>query len=160
MAIKMYKKKQLSYKNGYVIKDDKVVGIDNEVVDLFNKLERDYQKAMWDKVHPVLPQAQPEEFRFATEHGKTFVNVQAETPNLDAAVEQAMKLVYDLDTLEAVNKINDYMEGIHPIIQFVNDKRIVSLDQPNQHRFDLKFIGNPLELDKDALLSIVTMMFE
>ena len=160
MAMKMFDKKNCEYKGGYIVCDDKVVCIDNEVVDLFNKLEEDIQRAKFEAVNQVLePVALDFEFKRKTERGDIYPRVHAETPELDAMAERAMKVMDEVDEMAAAEKVNDYFDGIEPILLFVNDEFVVSGEQAVQHRFDLPTIGNPLELDKDKLSDLVIGMF-
>lgn len=158
--MKMYKKKELSYKNGYIVKDGKVIGIDNEVVDLINQLEEDYQRALWNKAHPAKPAVETPEFEFVTEHGDIYPNIVPETPYLDKAVKESMEIMKDIDAISTAQNVQYYLEGIQPVINFVNDKRVVSFNQENQHRFDCKLLGNPLKLDKNTIAEFVMQMFE
>jgi hypothetical protein len=160
MAMKMYKKNKLEYKNGYIVKGDKVVGIDNMIVAMFNELDTDLQKAEFRRQHPVKPVAEQPKFSRMTEHGEVFVQVGAETPVLDEMVEKTIAMLDEVDQLDIAKKVTEYMASIQQLIQWVEDDYVVTAEQQVQHRFDLPFVGNPLELDKDLLLGMVVNMFE
>jgi hypothetical protein len=159
MAMKMFNKSECEYKGGYIVCDGKIVCVDNKVVDLFNKLDIDIQRAKWEAEHQVEPVVQTEKFRPKTEHGEIFPVIEANTPELDKLAEHAIKVMDEVDAMEDAAKANEYFAGLHPVIMFVNDEFIVSGDQPTQHRFDLPTIGNPLELDKNGLADLVMSMF-
>ena len=158
MAMKMIDKKDCEYKGGYIVNDGKIVCIDNKVVDLFNKLDVDIQRAKFeaDNYQVVTP---VKEFVPKTEHGALYPVVTVDTPELDKLAEHAMKVMDEVDAMADAAKANEYFAGIHPLIMFVNDEFIVSGEQAVQHRFDLPTIGNPLELDKDGLSDLVMSMF-
>lgn len=158
MAMKMIDKKDCEYKGGYIVNDGKIVCVDNEVVDLFNKLDVDIQRAEFvaDNQQLVTP---VKEFVPKTEHGALYPVVTAETPELDKLAEHAMKVMDEVDAMADATKANEYFAGIHQLIEFVNEDFIVSGEQAMQHRFDLPTIGNPLELDKDKLADLVVSMF-
>lgn len=158
--MKMYKKAECEYRNGYIVKGDEVVGIDNEVVDLLNKLEYDYQKAMFAKAHAVPPMPEVPEFGFRTERGEVFPQVSAETPKMDEMVANTIEMMEELDAMSMADACNEYFDGIEPLILFVNDDYVIGCEQAVQHRFDLKNIGNPLKLDKDKLTDFVIKMFD
>lgn len=158
--MKMYKKAECEYRNGYIVKGDEIICIDNEIVDLLNQLEYDYQKAMFEKANTIPPMPEAPEFGFVTERGKVFPHVHASTPKLDEVVETTMKIMDELDASNMADACNEYFEGIEPVLLFVNDGYVVDCEQAVQHRFDLKNIGNPLELDKDKLADFVIKMFE
>ena len=158
--MKMYEKKELEYKGGYLVAGDKVVGLDNNLVVLFNGLEEDYQFAKFMRTKEMLTLPSPTiEFHRKSEHGKIVPTIEVETPELDAAVEKSVKMMDELDTVSNAAKANEYLEKIMPLIQFVEDEFVVSVDQPKQYRFDLLCVGNPLELTKDKLVEMVTEMF-
>ena len=162
--MKMYKKKKLAYKNGYIVKDGKVIAIDNEIVDLFNKLEEDYQRYLHEKnvnlVAPFATHYANKPFARATEHGKVFAHVEPKTPELDAAVEKAVKIMDEIDSIALAEKCNEYMKKMQPLFRFASSKRVLDCKQAVQHQFDLPKLGNPLELDAEAIATIIMMMFQ
>lgn len=161
MAMKMYNKSECEYKGGYIVCEGKVVCVDNEVVDLFNKIEEDIQRAKFEREScgPLPCYKEPAEFTRTTEHDK-IPHIEAATPTLDAAEEKAVKIMDEIDAIADAKKINDYFGSIGPVIMFVNDEFIVSGEHAAQHRFDLPTIGNPLELDKGGLADLIVSMFE
>lgn len=159
MAMKMFNKSECEYKGGYIVCDGKVVCVDNEIVDLFNKLDIDVQRAEYEAKRCPGFAAPVEEFTPKSEHGAIYPKIEANTPELDKMTEQAMKIMDEVDAMADAAKANEYFESIYPLILFVNDEFIVSGEQATQHRFDLPTIGNPLELDKESLAGLVMSMF-
>lgn len=162
MAMKMFNKSECEYKGGYIVSNGEVVAIDNEIVDLLNKLEEDVQRVEFERTScGSLPCYQdPGEFTRISEHGKIMPFVGANTPELDKLAEQGMKIMDEIDKVADAAKANEYFNGIKLLIMFVNEEFIVSGEHGTQHRFDLPTIGNPLELDKDKLSELVIGMFE
>ena len=160
--MKMFDKKQCEYKGGYIVCDDEVVAIDNEIVDLFNKLEEDIQRAKFEAENcdPLPCYKEPGKFERITERGAIMPVASAPTPTLDKMAEKTMKILDELDDVANASRVNDYFAGIVPVIEFVNDPFIVSCENGTQHRFDLPTVGNPLELDRDKLSELVIRMFE
>lgn len=158
MAMKMISKKDCEYKGGYIVNDGNIVCIDNEVVDLLNKLDVDIQRAKFE-ANNHQPATPVKEFVPETEHGAIYPVIEADTPELDKLTEKSMKIMDEIDAMADAEMANMYFAGIHPLIMFVNDEFIVSGEQATQHRFDLPTVGNPLELDKNSLADLVMSMF-
>lgn len=160
--MKIFHKTDLEYKNGFLIKDDEVVGIDNEIVDLLNKLDTDIQRAEFiserqtgiDAVNEML------DVKFKPKSEFELPVVGTHTPYLDAKVEEAKAIMDELDGKDAADKANEYLKNIKPVVLFVKDDSIIEFEQPRQHRFDLPRIGNPLELDEETLALLVCKVFE
>lgn len=159
--MKMFNKSDCEYKGGYIVCDGEVVAVDNEVVDLFNKLEEDVQRAQFERGNcGSLPcYKQPDKFVRKTEHGSIYPHVTASTPTLDKMADRAIKMMDEIDEMAKADRANDYFEGIEPLLLFVNDEFIVSGEQGVQHRFDLPTLGDPLMIDKDTLSEFVIDMF-
>lgn len=160
MVMKMINKKDCEYKGGYIVCNGEVVCVDNEVVDLFNKLEEDVQRAQFEANKQPAIAVSDEKFARKTEHGKIMPIVKASTPELDNVVDKTMKIMDELDACASAELANDYFAGIKSLILFVNDEFVLSGEQATQHRFDLPTIGNPLELTKDDLSALVIGMFD
>lgn len=159
MTMKMFNKSECEYKGGYIVCDGKVVCVDNEIVDMFNRLDIDVQRAEYEAKSCPGFATPVEEFTPKSEHGAIYPVIEANTPELDAQAERAMKIMDEVDAMADAAKANEYFASIHPLILFVNDEFIVSGEQATQHRFDLPTIGNPLEFDKESLASLVMSMF-
>jgi hypothetical protein len=160
MAMKMINKKDCEYKGGYIVCDGKIVGVDNEIVDLLNKLDTDVQRAEFEKNHIAKPAMPMPEFEPKSEHGCLVPFIQADTPEMDKMAEHSMKIMDELDAVAGAELANEYIAGVGPLLMFVNDEFIVSGEQGTQHRFDLPVVGNPLELDKEKLADLIVGMFE
>ena len=159
MAIKMIDKKDCEYKGGYIVSDGKIVCVDNKIVELFNQLDTDVQRAQFEASKPVVIPFTGE-FERKTERGAIYPVIVADTPELDKMTDRAIRIMDEFDSMESVDKVNEYFEGIMPLVEFVNDDFIVSCDQEHQARFDLPTIGSPLEIDKDTLAEWIVGLFE
>lgn len=159
--MKMFNKTDCEYKNGYIVCGDEIMAIDNEVVDLFNKLENDIQKAAFEKRNcgPLPCYREPGQFVRETEHGYTLPEISVETPRIDKKIEEAQAIMEEIDAMNTADEINEYISGIKPVMLFVQDEFIVPCESESAHRFDLPTIGNPLELTKSELVEFVTGMF-
>lgn len=160
MTMKMFNKAECEYKSGYIVCNGEVVCIDNEIVDLFNKLDVDVQRARYEAQSCAGVAAPADEFRPCSEHGAVYPVIEVETPELDKMTDRTMKMMDEIDTMANATKANEYIAGILPLCRFVGDDFIVSAEHSTQHRFDLPAVGNPLELDKEKLSDLIIEMFE
>ena len=161
--MKMFNKSECTYKGGYIVCNDEIVGIDNEIVDLFNKLETDIQEAEFKRIEcikcPGKLLADKDSFHRKSEFGARIPRMSVKTPLMDAKFKESMELMEEIDNVDNSEKANEYFEGIMPLIEFVNDPFIVECAQPSQHRFDLPTVGNPLEVDPETLVKLVAGIF-
>ena len=159
--MKIHNKNDLTYKNGYIIHGDEVVSIDNEIVDLLNKLDIDIQRSEWRQAkfeHAREAWKEAEE-KFEPKSEFILPEVGAETPVLDAKVEETKLLMDEIDAKAYAAQANKYLAGIKPVVLFVQDDSVIEFEQPVQHRFDLPTIGNPLELTDETLALLVCRVY-
>lgn len=153
--MKMYKKKDLSYKNGLIVAPDgEVVAIDNEVVDMANELETRIQKASYLKSQPE-PVAIPTLEGFVRQTETTLTSFVCDTPLMDEQVERSMKLMEEIDDQAMTDKLNEQLKYLTPLVYFVKDDELLSVENDSQHRFDVPVMGNPLEWTEDLLMEFV-----
>lgn len=155
---KMYKKSKLSYKNGFIVKGDKVVGVDNTIVSALNRFERAYQKFLWNENIEKPKPIEDKPFMFETEHGNIYPKVTPETPLLDIKALETMTIMDELDEIKAAEKINEIFDDNLDLFAWLDSEYIVSCKHQQQLRFDLQYLGNPLELTKDMLCKIIIEM--
>ena len=161
--MKMYNKCDLEYTNGYLVFDGEIIPIDNEIVDLANKFERDSQLAEFKKKQDAVNESakkfviQDSEFKFESE--RTVPQAVPSTPLLDKKAEEAIKLMDELDDIAAAKAVNEYFSCMTPLLYFINDDVVVSCEgQVKQHRFDLPTLGNPLLWDYDFVCMTVNRL--
>ena len=156
--MKIYKKEECKYVNGYITHGDDIVAIDNEVVDLFNKLDTDIQRKVWSLKNEVKP-IHVDEFTRISEHSAELPMLIAKTPILDAKVEEALNLVDELDKMEIADEVNSYCKMLNEVFHFVNADYVIDNEmQGHQHRFDLPTIGDPLGYNADMLQAMIVNM--
>lgn len=151
--MKMYKKTECEYKNGYIVNGDEVVGIDNEVVLMLNNLDVDVQRARFEQANKVKPQ-ETKEFVPESEH-QVLAEIVVKTPKLDEFAETAMEIMEEIDAVNTAEAATDYLAHIQKALMFAHDEEIVEFAQSVQLRFDLPTIGNPLDLDPLAISKFV-----
>ena len=155
--MKLYKKSDLEFRHGMLIANDgNVVAVDNEIIDLANELETEYQKACYLEEQPEpVPERSLDNFEREHYVGNPRLHVNINTPLLDAKIEEAMSIMTELDAASANNNINDLFEQFSPLVDFVASDEVLSIDgQVSQHKFDTPKIGNPLEITNQKLVFI------
>lgn len=155
--MKIYKKSKLTFKNGYLVnKKNKVIAIDNEIVDLANELETRIQKFIFNKVHEVNIEEPPV---FTRMHDGMDYAIKFETPLQDAKVKEAMDLMGELDNWNAAEAANEEMSHtFRPLLDFINNDEVMAVEGARLHKFDLPYLGNPLELEIDKVVQIFAII--
>ena len=156
----MYEKYELTYKNGYIVnKDDCIINVDDNLVRMFNDLERRLQKALYNANTKQEPAIYPG-FEFISEHYDK-IELKADTPKLDAKIQESIDIMDEIDNLDVSNKAKVLLDRYEPIVEFVRDDFVVpSLSPSAPKKFDLRFLGNPLKLDLQDLVSKILIIAE
>jgi len=155
--MKIYKKEVCMYVDGYIVCGDEVVGVPTAIIHQLNKLETDMQKAEHRRANKIELKA-PEPF-VRKHEGKSHIVVTPDTPVLDEAVDKAMKLMDDIETVEAASAVNDYLADLESAIEWIQSPNVVSSDTVLVEKFDLPTLGNPLELDEEDIVEAVVNLF-
>ena len=155
--MKLFKKEDCKYIDGYIVCGDEVVGVSLPVVRQLNKLETDLQRALHAEKHKVEP---VEVTPFVRQHeGDSRIVITPVTKSLDEAIDKAKDIMDDLDLLEAASAMNDYLADIESAVAWVQSENIVSMQSGMVERFDLPMLGNPLELDEGSIVEAVGSLF-
>lgn len=155
---KMYKKDKLQYKNGFIVKGDKVIGIDNAIVAALNRFERAYQKFLWNENVEKPKPIENKQFMFETEHGKIYPKVTPDTPLLDLKALEAITIMDELDEIKTAETVNKIFEDNFDLFAWLDSEYVIGCKHQQQLQFDLHYLGNPLELTKDRLADIIIEM--
>ena len=156
--MKMYAKNGLKYKNGLIVTTEgDVVGVDNEVVDLANEIETAYQKAVWLKIQPSVC-AGPDYSKFERKTETVIEGFVVDTPIMDKKVEEAQKLMEEIDSVQLNETMNNMLAGLTPLVYFVTDDDVLSCENAAPHHFDCPMLGNPLEWTMDTLINAVAII--
>lgn len=155
--MRYYSKSGLRYHNGYLLDEtNQVLVPSHSLVKQFNELEYKLQEARWKAELPSVKVGP--DFKFDSEHTATTFRYEADTPCLDEQVEWSMKIMEELDEVEKADKRNKILDELFLVVGFVEDDKVM-LDDSGMFstvtRFDLKNIGNPLELTPDKLREII-----
>lgn len=155
--MKVYPKNELMYKNGLLVTaNGDVVCLDNEVVDMANELETRIQKASYLNAQPEATKAPSlDGFKRKTETVvSAFVNY---TPLMDQKVKDTLALMEELDNAVVIDKLNEQVKNLTPLVYFVKEDDVLSVEHVAPHRFDVPTMGNPLTWDEDKLMTFVAM---
>lgn len=156
---KLYKKSDLTFKNGIVVDDDgNVIGLPAQVAVGLEKIEVAIQKAEYLKSQP---KAQPipslEGFKRKSAL-KPDIKIESETPTIDKMVEEAKTLHKEMKLSMGTDKLNGIIEKFPEVFRFTEDDSFVG--EEHGTALDLPTLGNPLELTSDQLLQHITEVLD
>lgn len=159
--MKMYNKKDLTYKNGMLVaKDGEVIGVDSEIVDLANELETKVQKAAWLETQPETC-AGPDYASFCRKHeADAEIDLfSCATPTLDKKAEESLKMMDEIELQQLCDEANHTLVGLTPLIQFVKDDSVVSCEATSVRKFDCPTMGNPLDWTFEDIQKFVSLTY-
>jgi len=120
--VKLVKKEDCIIKNGYVTNGGEVIALPAGVYRCLDKLNYMYQAAEYNKENTPEVRKAPAPFKpkmdYADRHGAA---VEAETPALDKAVDEALAIAKDIKKCGTAEKMNDLLEGFKPLILFLTE---------------------------------------
>lgn len=160
---KIYKKEELQYINGYIVKGDEIVAIDDSIVALLNKLDEDVQRKRFDDAKKGLIDLSAfdaVEFERESERPQIKPTIHVDTPVLDQKVEEGKAFAKELDLLERAGKVEKYFDHLATATKFVIEDCVVESSFSHNWQFDLPVLGNPLELTRDELAEFVFELFD
>jgi len=119
--MKFVKKSECEIRNGYVVSSGEVIGLPFDVLDALDKLNYMYQAATYNKENKPEPRKAPAPFepklRYSDHHG---VEINAETPDLDKAVERALGIANDVKKVTRADKMTDIINNeLKPLLTFI-----------------------------------------
>ena len=155
--MKMYKKSDLELIDGMLVSESgDVVAVNPEVVRQANELETLYQKSKYVAIQPAATPA-PSLDGFSrvsehdTEHGFTAV-----TPTLDAKVEEAMKIMDEIDDANSAEQANNMLKEFTHLLKFTKSDNVINYGSGvHLEIFDMPAIGSILELTEEDVVKIV-----
>lgn len=160
MAVKIYNKKDLKLVNGYIAdKEGNILWFPSPVIEDFNRLERRYQKAKFDKENPIIKQErQVFEFESVFKEVEIPSVSKPATPLHDEEEEKALALMKEADEQSFIEKVNATLKQHSEMFEFVADDTIETKLYEGDHmmaKFDTLNLGNPLELTADKLSKFI-----
>lgn len=148
--MKVYKKDELKFKDGYLMTEDEVVAIDKHVCVLLDKLEVALQQADYLEGQPAFsPGPTLDGFKrkrsdkWTVEHKPQPVH-EAKVEEAEAFMAEADEYQIELDLQKAVDRFRDLLNWCESDIVVEGDV----LD-----KVDLPMLGNPLELTSERVLA-------
>lgn len=154
--MKMYKKEDLSFVNGYLVdKENNIVPLHINVVAQLNTLETMYQQAKYWAEQPAPEPVKPRSLANFKRESAFEVPYEAkhETPLLDQKIEESMRLVNEIKGDAIADNINERYQDFAELIQWADADFVV--EGMNSGRIDTPNIGNPLELTGPRVCSII-----
>lgn len=153
--MKMYKKSELTYKDGYLVtKDNDVIGLAPMLVSQLNKLEQQIQKHRYiDKQPKATPAPTLDGFEFDSE--RDTIHFKSDTPKLEEKIKNALDLMEEIEQVNTDKCMNRMLDHeLNCVVNFVMQDFVID-DDYSPMQFDCKTIGNPLELTEEKLIELV-----
>lgn len=158
--MKLYKKSDLSFKNGMLVDGDgNVVAPIPAIVKMANELETELQKATYVKSLPdVVPPSAP--FVRKSIGDKLPVNeFMCETPHMDKRIKDTCAIMDEIDSANTCDKINDAMRTRYAeLLQWANDDTVIGTDGVLV-LFDTPTMGDPLEWNAENVQDFIALSF-
>lgn len=149
---KFYSKSDLTFESGYVVNSDgDVVALPKGVAKQLNDIETMVQEAAWVSAHEV-EEREPEKFERKSAFGFA-PTVTADTPLLDAKIEEAMKLREEIEQQLCADKLTEIIAGFKEAFAFCDEDNFVEGDKVT--RLDLPTLGDPLKLTAIGLTKLI-----
>ena len=163
MATKLINKNKLVFKNGFFYKKNKRVYIESNVVEQLNKLETLMQQYDYlDKQGEYNPEPSLEGFE--REHIETVnVNISSPTPILDEEIEKTKAMLEEIDNHNTAKEVERVCGCFKDLLYWVASEEVLITDESlwfdeDMAKVDTPHIGNPLKLDQDSLMNVITFM--
>lgn len=162
MTVKYIDKKKLHYKNGlFLDAKGRAMMPKRLIIQQANRLDtlvqqRDYLKEQGEA------QPAPTLDSFVRMHEGTGYEFRAQTPLLDAKVEEAEKLIDEIEKAQAIEDIDSHVEEYQALLEFVDDDEVLvddSVDLNCLEKFDLPVLKNPLELDVQRVMQAIAYAY-
>lgn len=155
-SMKMYKKEELTVKDGLLVAGNgDVVLVNPEVVDLANELETNLQKARYLSAQPKGGPA-PTLDGFTRKSTKSIEMFTCDTPISDKRAEDALAFMDELDDIKLTDDMNNMLLGMTELVMFVQEGEVLGLEGCTTiRRFDTPTLGNPLKWTEDTLSKAV-----
>lgn len=142
--MKMYKKTKCEFIENRIMHKNNAIGIPFEIAFMLDELEDKLQRARYIMAQPQAVKA-PSEEGFVREHVSNIPCLKMpDTPVHDAKILESMALMDEIDSVNVANEVNETMVNMKPLVDWAESKWVADYD--GNTKFDLKLIGNPLEL--------------
>lgn len=161
--MKMYSKKDLKFKNGYLIAPDgEIVTPDFNIVGQANQLETSVQRRSFiDKQPEVCFGPNLNEFKRKSIDDVNTCEFKIDTPLLDEKVDESIALMDEIDNAQVVERMNEELHyKYNNLLKFVIDDDIVCKENDIAFsKFDTPTLGNPLEWDVNKIMDAIGYIF-
>lgn len=160
--IKIVNKNKLQYKNGLLVdKKNRVVAIDQAIVDQLNMLETKLQQREYMDGQPkATPMPSLDGFeRLSIHDSGAFDVVVPETPVMDKRIEEGLAFAKEAEKLYKADEANRIIHTyLRALAEFVSsDVVVVDYDANCLDEIDTPTLGNPLTLDEESLITAVLL---
>jgi len=162
MATKLINKNKLEFKNGFFYKKNKRVYIESNVVEQLNNLETLMQQYDYlDKQGEYNPE--PSLDGFEREHIENVkIDISSPTPILDEEIKKTKAILEEINNQNTAKEVERVCGCFKDLLYWVaSDEILITNNEPYVEdcaKVDTPHIGNPLELDRDNIMNVITFM--
>lgn len=158
--MKLYKKSDLTFKNGMLVDGEgNVVAPIPAIAKMANELETCLQKAEYAKGMPEVAEAPAPFHRKSIGDELPVKEFTCETPLMDKRVEDTLALMDEIDTASTCDKINEVMRTRYAeLLQWAADDAVVGTEG-TLVLFDTPTMGNPLEWTAENVQDFIALSF-
>lgn len=157
---KYVNKSKLDFKDGRLVKKNKVVFADYSVVQQYNLLEQMVQRAMYLGAQPAYspaPSLNGFEFESALDRSSFAVGM-PETPITDKKYEEAMAYMAEIKSCHQADELNNAIGGFLDLLEFCESDEVLVHKCGCDDRFDGVTLGSPLGLTVDAVKKYIAIV--
>ena len=155
---KFIKKSKCEFRNGYIVKKNKVIAMPIDVSMQLRRLELTFQQWQYLRNQPAarpMPSLDGFEFRSRLHNADYHVDCPP-TPAIDARVEEALAFCEDVDRVADNRELNNLIDQYEQLLRWCDaDEFIPGYDNSE---LDLAELGDPLTLESGDVIALLEMM--
>lgn len=165
MTVKYMNKDKLQLIDGMVCnKKGEVLGIDPEIVELYNELETKVQEKHYlDKQPEAQPMPSLDGFERKHSVGNVWMPIVevAKTPVTDKRIEEAIAFAKEMGDVHKADVANETIAKYAKLFQFVEqDKILVDTANIMNDAFDRYVLDDPLTMTKECLTDVIMFLVD
>lgn len=151
--MKLVNKADCIWENGILTCGDEVVGLPSDLFQQLDLLEGIYQMALYLSKQPDANGGPSlEGFEYFDEDLADLPVYVPETPALDAKVQESLAFLDEVDSINFCKEMNKEISRFSELFKFVKAQKFIP---GNGWKFNLHYIGNPLELTEGRLMDML-----
>lgn len=155
--MKVYKKKDCTYEDGYILdKKGNTLAVDHVIVGKLNNLELLLQEKAYLNMQPEgRPAPSLEGFVFDDGLDDDGIEFVVDTPLLDEKVKAGVALAKEIDKATDFKEMQEIADQLEDVCSWCSKKKFFADKHGEPVRFRLSVLGNPLELKREDIAKAI-----